>query len=183
MEYITVSRALDRLPLAYPKQITEEFRLKTQEVNIAFRGFIVTPVVDSNGLKLAYTGQKADIVNLCFNSSIVVNTQGCAFKLYIGFGGAPILRYFDDNGAYLQHKIPWQGQIYIGDQRIGFETFPFSSSYVELFTPTSNPKHFMTVNHHKVPILPPPPPLPMPDDHLPTYEETRLEPQSKRVKV
>lgn len=183
MEFITVSKALDRLPIAHPKQITEDFKLKTQEVSFIFRGFVVVPVVDSNALKLCYTGHKDNTVYLSFNSSIIIDTNECKTKLFLGFGGLPIIRYYDANNNPLEHRHVWQGSIYVGDHVHGFENFPFTQSHIEIFTPQSSPKHFTPRNDTMVPTLPPPPPLPKPEDALPTYEQTQKDFIVKRVKV
>lgn len=156
MEFITIQLGIARLPLAYPKQLTEDFKLKTQEVTFLFRGFMVAPVVDSNGLKLAYTGRQSDITALSYNSSIVVDISEFSQQLFFGFGGIRILKYLDAKNQPLPIAVPWQGSVQLGDNKRGFLTYPFNTNHVEMFTVESNPSYFTKQQAKQLMVEPPP---------------------------
>lgn len=142
MDYISIRTSMHRLPIAYPRQITEDFRLRTQAVSYLFRGFAITPSFDVNGLKLVYTGLKDNVVHLFFNSGIIIDTQHCSLKLYIGFTGETIMRYLDPNNNPLPTSEPWLGHVQIGDAEHGFNNYPFYKNQVEIFTQAGQHKQF-----------------------------------------
>lgn len=143
MESILIRTSMQRLPVSFPKQITEDFKIRTQAVNFIFRGFLVAPSSDMNGLRLSYTANKHHTVSLYFNSGIIIDTENCQQKLFISTGGTIILRHFDPNNELLPYTEPWQGTIQVGNKTMGFLEFPFDKTQVDIFTEVTCPKQYL----------------------------------------